>query len=330
MLKTRVIPCLLWGVDDNCVKGRNFDGMRRVGDMMSQIQLYVGRCVDELIILDISGGPIRPEQIKEFTEYTNMPLTVGGGISTIEDIATILRAGADKVAICSAAFDYDFVREAVCKFGAQAITIAVNIKKCNPSLARLKAYAREHASISLIQVARTLGIARGTVYNWARRDADFPDVRRSGAHLKQGQKGHVAAYVECPTLIKWFEQRPFLAISKMATDMAFDDRGRRSRELLLVHVRVCELAGAGEILLTSIEREGSQTGYDLDLIRRLSRDTKIPIIAHGGAGSPQDCLAAILAGAHAVAAGSMFHFTETTPKGVSRWLDERGIPCRLE
>lgn len=330
MLKTRVIPCLLWGVDDNCVKGRNFDGMRRVGDMMSQIQLYVGRCVDELIILDISGGPIRPEQIKEFTEYTNMPLTVGGGISTIEDIATILRAGADKVAICSAAFDYDFVREAVCKFGAQAITVAVNTKKSNPSIARLRTYAREYKEISLIQASRVLGIPRANVYNWARRDSDFPDVWRAGAHLKQRQPGFVAAYVDSAALIKWLEERSFLALTQTVTDMAFDDRGRRARDYVMDHIFCCGRAGAGEILLTSIDREGSQTGYDLDLIRRVTSGTTVPIIAHGGAGSPQDCLAAILAGAHAVAAGSMFHFTETTPKGVSRWLDERGIPCRLE
>lgn len=188
------------------------------------------RDIDELIILDVTGGPPRFEQVKQLIEPLFCPVTVGGGIKSIADIRRLLADGADKVAICS---QTGLIAEASRKFGAQAIVAHV--------------------------------------------------TARSGDRA-----------MDCVA---------------RATDV--------------------ERAGAGEILLTSVDRDGTMSGYDLDLIEQVCSRVSIPVIACGGCGSYEHMQQALDAGAHAVAAGAFFQFREATPKGASRFLNERGYECRI-
>jgi cyclase len=210
------------------------------------IRVYENREVDELILLDIAATPEGRgpdiETIKSVTSETFMPLTVGGGVRSLDDISDLLNAGADKVAIGTASLRFDFIRDAAKKFGSQCITVSID--------------ARDGF------VATNCGQFTTNVcpYAWA--------------------------------------------------DMV-------------------ETMGAGEILLTSIDRDGTLEGYDLDLIRSVAEAVDIPVIASGGARDYADFAAAFEAGAHAVAASALFQFTESTPKGAKHYLKEQGIPVRL-
>jgi cyclase len=252
MLKTRVIPSLLWK-GPGLVKGIGFDSWRRVGTVMPAIKVYNTRDVDELVLLDIeaTAADREPdfESLEEYAAECFVPLTVGGGVRTLEHIRRLLLAGADKVCINTAAYsDPELIREASKRFGAQCIVIGIDCKK-------------------------------------------MPD----GAHR------------------------------------CFSHSGTRDTGLEAAEwARRVESFAAGEILLTSIERDGTQEGYDLELIRKVTSNVSIPVIASGGAGSYEHLAAAVkTAGASAVAAASMFHFTERTPLEAKKFMHDHGIPTRL-
>jgi len=251
MLKTRVIPTLLWK-DFGLVKGVGFDSWRRVGTVLPAIKVYNTREVDELILVDITAtGEAREpdyESIAEFSAECFVPLTIGGGIRTLEHITKLLNAGADKVSINSAAYENPaLITEAAHRFGSQCVV----------------------ASLDVRQVAK-------------------------GLH-------------EC------FSHSGTRATGKTPAAWA----------------KSVEALGAGEILLTSIERDGSMQGYDLRLITEVTGAVKIPVIASGGAGNPGHLIDAVQVGrASAVAAASMFHFTQQTPLEVKQHLAARGIPIR--
>lgn len=251
MLKTRVIPTLLWK-DFGLVKGVGFDSWRRVGTVLPAIKVYNTREVDELILVDISATAEERdpdyESVAEFSAECFVPLTVGGGIRSMDHITQLLRAGADKVSINSAAYDCpELIREAASRFGAQCIVASIDARR-------------------------------------------MPDGSLQ-CHSKSGAK---------PT-----GQHP----AQWATEL--------------------EKQGAGEILITSIDRDGTMLGYDLDLIREVAAAVKIPVIASGGAGNYEHMLQAVRAGgASAVAAASIFHFTQQTPLEAKSHLAAYGIPVR--
>ncbi len=246
-----MIPTLLWK-DVGLVKGVGFDSWRRVGTVMPAIKVYNTRQVDELIVLDITatfeGKTPDCEAIEEFSAECFVPLTVGGGVRSLEDIRNLLCAGADKVSINSAAYEYPaLVREAAHKFGSQCIVASID----------------------------------------ARKVAD-------GRH-------------EC-----------FSHCGSRPTGKEVQAWAREVEEL-----------GAGEILITSIERDGTMQGYDLDLLKKVVRAVGIPVIASGGAGNYRHLLEAVSeAGCSAVAAASIFHFTQQTPMEAKRFLSAHGIPVR--
>lgn len=251
MLKTRVIPTLLYK-DLGLVKGERFDSWRRVGALMQAIKVYAMREVDELVFLDITatnqGRRPNFEFVSEFASECFMPLTVGGAVRTVEDVRLLLKAGADKVAINTAALTTpDLIREASGRFGAQCIVVSIDVK--------------QHA------------------------DGRYEVYTHSGTQ---------------PTGID--------PIS-LARDM--------------------ERRGCGEILLTAIDRDGTMQGYDTRLIERVAQSVGVPVIASGGAGRFEHMETALTAGASAVAAASMFHFTEQTPLEAKRYLKERNIHVRL-
>lgn len=251
MLKVRVMPTLLHK-DVGLVKGVGFDSWRRVGGAMQAIKVYNMREVDELVFLDITAtrDARQPDfdLIDDLADECFMPLAVGGGIRTVDDVRRLLMVGADKVVVNTAAMDrLDIVGEIADRFGRQCIVVSID----------------------------------------ARREAD----------------GRRQVYVESGTRATGHE--PVAVASAV------------------------EAAGAGEILITSIERDGAMEGYDLDLIRAVSAAVSIPVIASGGAGSYEHLAQALEAGASAVAAASIFHFTERTPREAKAHLRERGFRVRL-
>lgn len=250
MLKVRIIPTLLWK-NLGLVKGKGFNSWRPVGTVLPSVKVYNTREVDELVVVNITSTlcneDLDLDEIRNFTQECFVPLTIGGGIKNIEQVKNLLRAGADKVSINTAAYaDISIIEAVAGKFGKQCVVASVDTKKT-------------------------------------------------------GTDTH-----EC-----------------------FSHCGTKSTGLDPVQwCKKLEDAGAGEILLTSIERDGTMTGYDLEIIQKVSQAVRIPVIASGGAGTYEHMLQAIQAGASAVAAAAMFHFTEQTPREAKNYLKEHGIAAR--
>jgi imidazole glycerol-phosphate synthase subunit HisF len=249
--KTRVMPTLLYK-DVGLVKGVQFNSWRRVGAATQAIKVYNMREVDELILLDIgatrSGREPDFELIDGLADDCFMPLTVGGGVRSVEDVQRLLQVGADKVAINTAAVrSPSLIGEAARRFGSQCVVVSI-------------------------------------------------DARRSAA-------GEYEVFTESGTVPTGLDPAS------------------------LAH-QVEEL-GAGEILLTSIDRDGTMTGYDLDLIARVAGAVSIPVVASGGAGTYDHMVEALHHGASAVAAASIFHFTEQTPLEAKQHLARHGIAVRM-
>jgi len=246
------MPTLLFK-EVGLVKGVGFDSWRRVGSAMQAVKVYNMREVDELIYLDITATadkhPPDFESVDELADECFMPLTVGGGVRTVEDVRRLLQVGADKVAVNTVAVENSAViREMAQRFGSQCVVVSVD--------------ARHHAN---------------------------------GTYEVYTHSGTVAT----------------------------------GRDPVVLAQEVASL-GAGEILLTSIERDGTMTGYDVELIRRVSEAVSVPVIASGGAGTYAHMAEVLRIGrASAVAASSIFHFTEQTPLEAKRYLREQGFRVRL-
>lgn len=251
MLKVRVIPTLLYK-SVGLVKGVGFDSWRRVDTVIPAIKVYNMREVDELILLDIEATSEERDpdynEIRDFSRECFVPFCVGGGIRNLEQIKLLLRAGADKVAINTAAYDtLNLVSEGAAQFGSQCIVVGIDCRKVD-------------------------GVYRCFSHN-----------------------------------------------GSVDTGYRLEDWARR-----------VEQAGAGEILLTSVEQDGTMQGYDIEMIRRVSELVNIPVIASGGAGNYEHMLQAVKEGkASAVAAASIYHFTEQTPKEAKEYLGDHGVPVRI-
>lgn len=255
MLTKRIIPCLDVK-DGRVVKGINFLGLRDAGDPVEAARLYDEQGADELVFLDITASyekrNIMIDVVRGTAECAFMPLTVGGGIRTLEDIRALLNAGADKVSINTAAVqDPEFVRRASDRFGAQCIVVAIDAKKT----------------------------PEGWGYGW--------EVYTHGGRRETGLDA-----------LKWAQ-------------------------------RVAEL-GAGEILLTSMDCDGTKTGYDIELTRAVSESVSIPVIASGGAGTLQHLYEVFTAGkADAALAASIFHYKQHSVLEAKLYLKERGVSVRV-
>ena len=251
-LKIRIIPTLLWdGI--SLVKGSKFNNWRRIGALLPALKVYNQRMVDELIVVDINATKDQRSPdwrwVEEFSSECFVPLTVGGGVRTLEDIQRLLWAGADKVCINSALFEQpSLLRESVGEFGSQCIVASIDVQR-------------------------------------------FTD-------------GPVACYAKSGQI-------------KVERDV-------------VSWAKEVETRGAGEILLTSIDRDGTMSGYDVALVKKISESVKIPVIASGGAGTAEHIHEVICAGgASAVSAASMFHFTQQTPLEVKKYLQKKGILVRI-
>ena len=252
MLKKRIIPCLDIN-NGRVVKGINFVNLVDAGDPAEQAKIYNDNGADEICFLDIAASHqnknIILEVVKKTTEKCFVPLTVGGGVRTLEDISNLLLAGADKVSINTAAINNeDLINEGAKKFGSQCIVVAVDAKKTSDK--------------------------KWEVYSHGGRKPTGKDVLNF--------------------------------VSKM------------------------ENLGAGEILLTSMDRDGTKKGYDLDLTKQVSNLINIPVIASGGVGNLEHLYQGLKIGnASAVLAASIFHFGEYSILEAKQYLDSKGIPVRI-
>jgi imidazole glycerol-phosphate synthase subunit HisF len=255
MLSRRIIPCLDVTAG-RVVKGIKFQELRDAGDPVECAKAYDAQGADELVFLDITassdGRRIMHDVVAATAEQCFMPLTVGGGLRTVADIEAMLKSGADKVSLNTAAIkDPQLIKQASDRFGAQCIVLAIDAKR-EPG----------------------------------------PDLR-------------------------W---RVYTHGGRNPTDLDAIDWARRGVEL-----------GAGEILLTSMDRDGTQVGYDLELTRRVSDAVSVPVIASGGAGQMSHFADVLDAGrASAVLAASLFHFGTFTVPQVKAYLAAQGIPVRQQ
>ncbi len=250
MLTKRIIPCL--DVDNGrVVKGTKFLNLIDAGDPVEVSKLYDKAGADELVFLDITASSdsreIKAELVRAIAECVFIPFTVGGGIRTVDDFRMILREGADKVAVNSAAImNPGIISEAADKFGSQCVVVAIDAKRTGSS--------------------------------W--------NIYKNGGRVDMGIDA-----------VEWA-------------------------------VKAEEL-GAGEILLTSMDCDGTKNGYDLELTKAISSRVSIPVIASGGAGNPEHFYEAFeKGGADAALAASLFHFGELKISDLKDYLNDKGIPVR--
>ncbi|MDX1764870.1 MAG: imidazole glycerol phosphate synthase subunit HisF [bacterium] len=254
MLAKRIIPCLDVK-EGRVVKGVQFTGLRDAGDPVEVARLYDRQGADELCFLDITASHekrgIILDVVRRTAEEVFMPLTVGGGIATLEQIRELLNAGADKVSINTAAVHRpQFIREASERFGSQCIVVAIDAKRTQTSPLK-----------------------------W--------EIFTHGGRKPTGLDA-----------LEWAEKM----------------------------VRL----GAGELLVTSMDRDGTREGYDNDLDRAIAERTEVPLIASGGVGTLEHLYDGVTLGkADAVLAASIFHYREHTVGEVKAYLKSRGIPVRL-
>src|SRR5216683_3126885 len=289
MFKVRLIPCLDVK-DGRVVKGVRFVELRDAGDPVAAALAYDEQGADELVFLDITasyeGRATMLDVVRRTAEGIYMPLTVGGGIRSLEDIRTLLRAGADKVSLNTAALERPaLIDEAARAFGSQCIVVAIDALR---------------------------GAAEGEPA-LAGRGAGEPAVAGRGAAAGEpsGFKSEASRGGSSWQVYTHGGRRP---------------AGRDAVEW----AREVERLGAGEILLTSMDRDGTGVGYDLALTRAVSEAVSVPVIASGGVGTLDHLREVVVEGrADAVLVASLFHFGQHTVAEAKRYLDEHGVPVRL-
>ena len=251
MLKNRIIPCLDVK-NGRVVKGVNFENLVDAGDPVAQAKFYYEQGADELCFLDIAATDenrgVILDVVKKVAQVCFIPFTVGGGIKEIQDFSNLLKCGADKVSVNSAAIkNPKLISEAASKFGSQCVVVAIDAKK-----------------------------------------------NESGNYEIFTHGGKKPTGIDA---IEW---------AKKVTAL-----------------------GAGEILLTSMDKDGTKSGYDLELIKKITSQISIPVIASGGVGNLEHLAEGLKAGASAVLAASIFHFKEYSIKQAKDFLDEQKIAVRI-
>ncbi len=252
MLSRRIIPCLDVR-DGRVVKGVRFQNLRDTGDPAELAARYEAEGADEITLLDVSATPegrgAAAQTVAQVRRVLSIPLTVGGGVREVADVARLLDSGADKVGVNTAAVAQpDLITSCANRFGAQCMVIAIDAAESTEARGRWVVKVRSGTSATTMDAVA-----------WARRAAEL---------------------------------------------------------------------GAGEVLLTSWDRDGTRSGYDLALTRAVSEAVGIPVVASGGAAGPEDLIQALAAGADAVLAASIFHDGECTIASIKRYLAARGVEIR--
>ncbi|WP_297880601.1 imidazole glycerol phosphate synthase subunit HisF [uncultured Campylobacter sp.] len=289
----RIIPCLDVK-DGRVVKGVNFVGLVDAGDPVQVAKRYNEEGADELCFLDITASHLGRDTIVDVVERVArelfIPLTVGGGIRTIDDISRLLNVGCDKISLNSAAIkNPNLIDEAANKFGSQCVVIAIDAKRNSSEISRGNLYV----------AARNLNV------NLRNEAQNFGETSRSSQDEILAGNGEPCGY------------SVFINGGRL-------DTGRDA----LAWAKEAQERGAGEILLTSMDCDGVKNGFELNLTRIFSA-LDIPVIASGGAGKMEHFKDAFLAGADACLAASIFHFREIEIKALKEYLRRQGIEVRL-
>jgi cyclase len=293
-LAKRVIPCLDV-TRGRVVKGVNFVGLRDAGDPVEIARRYDDQGADELTFLDITASSDERDMILHIVEAVAaqvfIPLTVGGGVRKVEDVRRLLNAGADKVSInTSAVQNPQLVADASGRYGAQCIVVAIDAKRVDPAA----------------------DAKRGDPNADAKRGDPNADAKRGdpNADVKSADTGQ--AGIEP----RW---------------EVYTHGGRKPTGLdAVAWARRMQALGAGEILLTSMDRDGTRSGFDLALTRAVAEAVDVPVIASGGVGSLEHLAAGILEGrADAVLAASIFHYGEYSVRQAKELMRSKGIEVRL-
>ncbi len=283
MLAKRIIPCLDVK-DGRVVKGVNFQNLTDAGDPVENAKFYDEQGADELVFLDITASHEKRKTILDVVERTAedvfMPLTVGGGIKTLEDIRDLLNAGCDKVSINTTAVrDPYFIKKASERFGSQCIVVAVDAKRVRPEM---------------------------------EFEPDEPWL----------------TWISDPYLN---ETRLHVPLNGSEAWALSTHGGRKMRRLdAIKFAKKMEDLGAGEILLTSMDRDGTKIGFDIQLTRKISEAVSIPVVASGGVGTLEHLREGLVEGkADAALAASIFHYREYSVKETKEYLKSKGVPVRL-
>jgi imidazole glycerol-phosphate synthase subunit HisF len=297
MLAKRLIPCLDVR-DGRVVKGVNFVDLKDAGDPVEVAARYDAQGADELCFLDITASHEGRDTIIDVVERTAAqcfcPVTVGGGLRSVDDIRRLLRAGADKVSINSAAVkNPDLLSDGAGAFGSQCMVLAIDAKRNSPLRG---GGASTDSETGLPALCKALGLSIVDSLNWMRQM-----MERIGPFRSKHPRWNVY-------------------IHGGRVDTGLDAVGWAR---FGVHL------GAGEILLTSMDADGTKAGYDLELTRAIAESVDVPVIASGGAGELADLAAALTEGkADAALAASIFHYGQHTLNEARAFLRERGIPVR--
>ena len=325
MLKIRVIPCLDVA-EGRVVKGVNFAGLRDAGDPVEAAIRYDAAGADELCLLDIAAthenrGTLM-DLVRRTAAHCFMPLTVGGGVRTPGDMGALLNAGADKVSFNSAAVaDPGVVSAAADRFGSQAVVVAIDAKRVAPKgrtegSSKGRTEGSPKGRTSSLPQGRTEGSPKGRTEGSPKGRTESSPGARSGG-TPEGRVGGAPAGCDDGSPRDGWE--------------IFTHGGRRATGVdALAFAREVAARGAGEILLTSMDGDGTRAGYDLSLIRAVSGAVRVPVIASGGVGTLDHLVEGARAGASAVLAASIFHFGEHTVAEAKAHMAAAGLPVRLE
>lgn len=318
MLAKRIIPCLDVK-DGRVVKGVSFLNLRDAGDPVENAKFYDEQGADELVFLDITAShekrKIILDVVMKTAEDVFMPLTVGGGIETLNDIRDLLNAGCDKVSINTTAVKNPyFISDAAERFGSQCIVIAIDAKRTSIDMPKATGEPW-FDDLALKDVCLNLDYKippSPPLPKWGKLEDPSTSLIENGELQK-----------ESPPFIQGGEGGLRWAISTHG--------GRQMKRIDAVQwARKMEELGAGEIMLTSMDRDGTKDGYDIELTRAISEAVGIPVIASGGAGNLEHLYEALARGkADAALAASIFHYREFTIHEAKGYLKDRGIPVRL-
>ena len=300
----RIIPCLDVK-DGRVVKGVNFVGLVDAGDPVEIAKRYNEEGADELCFLDITASHLERDTIVDVVERVArelfIPLTVGGGIRTIDDISRLLNVGCDKISLNSAAIkNPNLIDEAANKFGSQCVVVAIDAKRNSNEISRGDLYGAARNSNGNLH-----DDMRNPDANLGSEARNFGEILRSSQDEILTGNGELCGY------------SVFINGGRL-------DTGRDA----LAWAKEAQERGAGEILLTSMDCDGVKNGFELNLTRIFSA-LDIPVIASGGAGKIEHFKDAFLAGADACLAASIFHFREIEIKALKAYLQEQGIEVRL-
>ena len=332
MLAKRLIPCLDVH-NGRVVKGINFINLVDAGDPVEQARIYDAEGADELVFLDITATHEARQTVRAMAravaDQVFIPFTVGGGIRTVDDMRAMLRAGADKISLNSAAVrSPELITQGAEEFGSQAVVVAIDARRKRSEQSTVNSEQLVVTSDQLPVTSEQLAVSREQLA------VSSEQLAVSSEQLAVSREEHLIHHSPFPTPHSPFPT-PHSPVSSLSVSQSLSwevviNGGRVTTGLDVVQWAIeAEQRGAGEILLTSMDADGTKAGYDIALTRAVADAVNIPVIASGGAGRVEHFAEALTdGGAAAALAASLFHFNELRLRDVQAYLRQKGIAVR--